>query len=82
MTRIDFYKDTRLWHKTSSEHAIKNLGKMFKVTNCTWEPGNQYMGKIGKCIDTSISPSNGNVKFIELDTCPNAAFTLDELTEI
>lgn len=82
MANIGFSRNTKEWHRIDVQHYKENINKMFVVLNCDWEPGNEYVGKTGKCIDAYISYANSSVRFIELDTCPGVAFTLDDLKEI
>ena len=81
MNGIEMYINPTYWNKVNREHK-RNIGKVFKVKNPDWQPAINYIGKIGKCVDAYISPSSSKVRFIELDTIPNLAFTIEELEEI
>lgn len=74
-------RNPSLWNKLNREHK-RNIGKTFKVKSSDWQPAINYIGEIGGCVRAYISPSNSRVKFIELDTIPNLAFTIEELEEI
>lgn len=82
MANIGFSRNTKEWNKISVQHYEQNIDKLFVVRDCRWEPGNKYVGKTGKCVDAHISYDNSNVRYIELNTCPGVAFTLDDLKEI
>lgn len=67
------------WYKEEVNHYKENMNKKFKVKNISWEPGNQYIGKTGKCVSAWTSYSNSDVKFIELNIAPGIAFDLKDL---
>lgn len=81
MNGIEMYINSTHWNKVNREH-MRNIGKVFKVKNPSWQPAIKYIGKIGKCVAAYLSPSSSKVRFIELDTIPNLAFTIEELEEI
>lgn len=81
MNNFNMYRNTTQWNKINREHK-RNIGKIFKVKYSDWQPAINYIGKIGKCVKAYLSPSSSDVKFIELDTIPNLAFTIEELEEI
>ena len=81
MNGIEMHINPTYWNKVNREHK-RNIEKVFKVKNPDWQPEINYIGKIGKCVAAYISPSSSKVRFIELDTIPNLAFTIEELEEI
>lgn len=81
MNGSEMYSNPTHWNKINREHK-KNIGKIFKVKCPDWQPAINYIGKIGRCVYAYISPSSSKVKFIELDTIPNLAFTIEELEEV
>ena len=81
MNGIEMYINPTYWNKMNREHK-RNIGKVFKVKSPNWKPAIYYIGKIGRCVDAYLSPSSSKVKFIELDTIPSLAFTIEELEEI
>ncbi len=81
MNDIEMLRNSTQWNKINKEHK-RNIGKIFKVKTPDWQPAINFIGKIGKCVNAYISPSDAKVKFIELDTIPNLAFTIEELEEI
>lgn len=81
MSNFDMYRNPTQWNKINREHK-GNIGKIFKVKCPDWQPATKYIGKIGKCVRAYLSPNSSDVKFIELDTIPDLAFTIGELEEI
>ena len=79
---FEYKKDTQKWHKARQQHYNENIGKTFLIRDVRWEPGNQHIGKIGKCVEAYISYSNSDVRYITLDAAPGVAYTLKELKEI
>ena len=74
--------DRRQWEKVSVEHHTQNIGKKFLIKDVRWEPGNKYIGKIGKCCETCISHTNSDVRYIELDIARGVMYELKDLKEI
>lgn len=70
------------WHKISFQHESENIGKKFLIKDVRWEPGNKYIGKIGKCVDTCIAHNNSDVRYIELSVAPGVMYELKDLKEI
>ena len=80
----DWHKanERRNWTKISFQHESENIGKKFLIKDVRWEPGNKYIGKIGRCVNTCIGHNNSNVRFIELDVARGVMYELKDLKEV
>lgn len=79
---MGFDKSTSAWDTIQKQHRKDTIGRTYLIRDVRWEPGNEHIGKSGKCINAYISWCNSDVRYVELDCAKGVAYHLNELKEI